>query len=195
MENVTQLHPESTFAPGKIMAERRPRIFLLGDMRAVGADSDNMLPQLRKSQALLAYLCLADGQRLSRSRVAGVIWDGSAESHARESLRHAMFELQRLGWCPERDHETIRLDVRDIWIDALGTPARPDLLLRSLHGLSPSFDGWVASERARYEERWHRDLRRELEGRVAQKAPPDLRAESARKLLNVVESDEGALLT
>jgi len=193
VDNVTQLVRRRSFEPREVKPQRRPRVFLLGDMRAEAVDGGNMLPHLRKSQALLAYLCLADGRRLARSRVAGVIWDGVPESNARESLRHAMFDLQRLSWSLERDHETARLDLRDVWIDAVDTPAPPDQLLRSLHGLSSSFDAWIAAERARYEEHWRLDLVRELEDRVAQKASPDLRAESARKLLNVVESDEGAL--
>ena len=194
MNSFPQLVTPAKFSPRDAeILQNTPRIYLIGDMRAEGPDGRNMLPPYRKTQALLAYLCLSRGERLSRSRVAGKIWDAAGEANARESLRHAMFELGKAGWRPEKDHETVRLDTEGYWIDALETPARPDLLLRSLHGLSSSFDQWVAEERSRFEQRWQFRFEAELAERVDRKAPPDLRIESERKLPGIVETDEAAL--
>lgn len=168
-------------------------VFLIGQMRAVGTRGEDMLPRSRKAQALLGYLCLAQGQRLQRSRVAGMIWDRTGEAQARDSLRHALYELEHAGWRLERNHEWTRLDLAGIWIDALERPYRPDLLLESVHGASSSFDHWLASERAELEMRWKSSLGAQLEQLTVQEAPPARRAELARKLLNIVETDETAV--
>src|SRR5690242_12224160 len=53
------------------------RIYLLGQMRALGHTGNDLLPRAKKVQAIFAYLCLARGEHLSRSRIAGVVWDRS----------------------------------------------------------------------------------------------------------------------
>lgn len=103
---------------------------------------------------MLAYLCLAQGTRLLRSRVAGIIWDRSGEAEARASLRHALAGLNRMtGWALERDQETIRLNMSAYWIDALEGPDRSDVLLEGFEGLSTSFDHWLLGERNRFTNR------------------------------------------
>jgi len=164
-------------------------------MRVIGESGGNILPEARKTQAILAYLCLSEGDRLSRSRIAGVIWDRSGEAQARDSLRHALYELDRAGgsWRLERDRQTVRLDTTACWIDAFETPERSDLLLDDLHGISPSFDQWLVGERARFELRWQTILEKKLDDLARLKAAPELRAAAARKLLNVVSTHERAV--
>jgi TolB-like protein/DNA-binding SARP family transcriptional activator len=171
------------------------RVYLLGPMRAMDrAGGDNILPSSKKTQAVLAILCLAQGDRLLRSTVAGRIWDRSTEKQARDSLRHALNELAGAGsWRLETDHETIRLDATDCWIDAFESPAQSDLLLAELYGISTSFDHWLLEERVRFENRWQASLEEEFKGLVARHAAPDERAASARKLLNFVTTHESAL--
>lgn len=155
---------------------------------------ENILPPSKKTQAVLAVLCLAQGERLLRSRVAGLIWDRSTERQARDSLRHASNELDGVGsWRLESDHATLRLDTAGCWIDAFESPAQPDLLLEDLHGISSSFDQWLLGERSRFELRWQTILENELNGLVAGNAAPELRAAAARKLLNVVPTHESAV--
>src|SRR5262245_50516743 len=106
------------------------RIYLVGILRAVGPHGENLLPRSRKAQAVLAYLCLAEGRQELRSRLAGLIWDRCPEQHAKDSLRKALNELERAGnWRFERDRATIRLDNASCWIDVFEGPVRPDLLL------------------------------------------------------------------
>ena len=158
------------------------------------AGGDNILPPSKKTQAVLAILCLARGDRLLRSTVAGRIWDRSTEKQARDSLRHALNELDGAGsWRLETDHETIRLDATDCWIDAFESPAQSDLLLAELYGISTSFDHWLLEERVRFENRWQASLEEEFKGLVARQAAPDERAASARKLLNFMTTHESAL--
>ena len=195
MNNVTSLNSKmANSTRDGVASQRITRIYLLGMMRAIGPAGENILPRAKKTQAVLAYLCLAQGNRTLRSRIAGVIWDRSGEAQARDSLRHALNELNRAGcWRLERDHDTVRLDIKSCWIDAFENPQQSDLLLDSLYGISPSFDQWLVGERMRFENRWQTSLEKELNELVAGNAAPELRAAAARKLLNFVPTHEPAV--
>ena len=197
MSNVTTLTSKHAgTVRQKIIPSQITRIYLLGSMRALGPTGENILPRAKKAQAVLAYLCLAQGKPLSRSQVAGVIWDRSGERPARDSLRHALSELDGAGaWPIETDRNMIRLDGSTCWIDAFDGPDRADLLLESLYGISPAFDEWVIAERAQFENRWRESLERELNDLVANQATPQMRAAAARKLLNLVPTHEEAMRT
>jgi hypothetical protein len=45
--------------------DTKPKIYLVGRMRAVTPGGEDILPRARKTCALLAYLCLARGERVS----------------------------------------------------------------------------------------------------------------------------------
>ncbi|MGE5270822.1 MAG: BTAD domain-containing putative transcriptional regulator [Thiohalocapsa sp.] len=160
----------------------------------MGPVGEDILPRARKTQAALAYLCLAQGERVPRGRLAGIVWDRSAEAQARDSLRHALSELSRGGhWRIEMDHDSVRLDTTGCWIDAFEAPDRPELLLDNLYGISSAFDQWLIGERIRFENRWQAILDRELEELATRGAAPELRAAAARKLLNFIPTHEAAL--
>src|SRR5690242_13331121 len=86
-------------------AHKPARLYLIGTMRAVGHSGEDILPRARKTQAVLAYLCCAQGERVSRSRVAGIIWDRSGEAQAKDSLRHALSQIAQAtdAWRIEMD--------------------------------------------------------------------------------------------
>jgi TolB-like protein/DNA-binding SARP family transcriptional activator len=164
-------------------------------MRVLGPTGKNILPKYKRTQALLAYLCLSRGERLSRSSVASVIWDLSGEAQARDNLRHGLHELETAGasWRLEKDFSTVRLDTTDCWIDAFESPRPADFLLRGLYGTSSEFDRWLTGERVRFERRWQAIFERKLDDLVAQSAPPKSRAAAAGELLNVVPTYQPAL--
>ncbi len=182
-------------ARAPVASQRISRIHLVGTMRAVGPSGENVLPRRKKTQAVLGYLCLAQGEHVLRSRLAGLIWDRSGESQARDSLRHALNELSGTGgsWRLEPRRETVRLDATACWIDAFEVPDRSDPLLEGLHGTSPAFDHWLISERVRFENRWQATLEEALNILVNKNAAPDLCAAAARKLLNVVPTHDLAV--
>src|SRR5207247_4862111 len=70
-----------------------PRIYLVGTMRAVAPGGADFLPRGRKTRGLLACLCLAHGERVSRSRLVGLFWDRSPDPQARMSLRQSLTGL------------------------------------------------------------------------------------------------------
>src|SRR5271156_4395935 len=94
-------HPSPTeehIAPGLaggLVPQALPRIYLVGNMRAVAPDGADFLPRGRKTRGLMAFLCLAQGERVSRGRLAGLLWDrpGEAQAKARFSLRKSLSEL------------------------------------------------------------------------------------------------------
>lgn len=135
--------------PGE--SKNAPRIYLVGTMRAVAPDGEDMLPHGRKTRALLACLCLAQGERVSRSRLAGLLWDRSGDAQARMSLRHALSELNSTvnGCAPgliQIDRDLVRLDVRACWIDAFAVPDHSERLLEDFDGITPAFRS-LADER------------------------------------------------
>jgi len=177
----------------EIAPQQIARVYLLGAQRAIGPNGQDGLPQSKKGRALLAYLCLCDGERIPRSRVAGLIWDRGDETQARESLRKAVREIERIGfWQLETTRDALRLDLNNCWIDAVETAEDPELLLADAYGTSKAFDKWVIAERSRYEKYWLSVLEPELETLEARSAEPNLRATAARRILNFLPTHEPA---
>src|SRR5262249_7722810 len=68
---------DESFGPayaGELILGTPARIYLVGTMRAVAPDGGDILPRGRKTRGLLACLCLAQGDRVSRSRLVGLFW-------------------------------------------------------------------------------------------------------------------------
>jgi len=181
-------------------------------MRTVGLGGADFLPRGRKTRGLLACLCLAQGERVSRSRLVGLLWDRSAEPQARKSLRHSLSELnsivnRHVPGLVEIDRNSVRVDVRKCWVDALVileasadaaadasnlVPPSSERLLEDLDGITPSFDQWLAAERARFEDRVRKIFEAELDRLNEQSAAPEVRAAAARRLINFEPTHEGA---
>jgi DNA-binding SARP family transcriptional activator len=181
-------------------------------MRAFSPDGSDMLPRGRKSRALLACLCLAKGERVSRNRLVGLLWDRSAEAQARMSLRQALSELnatvaRHAPGVIVIDREGARIDRTACWIDALAVmgyypsyssaldalPARPnERLLEDLEGITATFDHWLATERSGFEDRVRALLEADLDDLSSREARPEARAAAARRLLNFESVHEGA---
>src|SRR6266446_3529889 len=189
------------------------RIYLVGTMRAVAPGGADFLPRARKTRGLLAYLCLAQGARVSRSRLVGLLWDRSADAQARMSLRQSLSELnsivnRHVPGLVEIDRDSVRIDVGKCWVDALAVldasvdptadlsnlvQPYSELLLEDLDGITPSFDQWLAAERTRFEDRVRKILEAELDRVIEQNARPEVRAAAARRLINFEPTHEGAV--
>lgn len=175
-----------------------PEIHLIGRMRAVTSSDANLLPRAKKTRCLLAYLCLARGETVQRSHIAGLLWDRSPESQARTNLRHALMELKE-AFTPafadliETGQETIRFDISRCRIDVLEDVADFERILEDLRNVSASFDDWLLTERTHYEKTARRVLESELDRVTRSKAPPELRVAAARKLLDLDPTDEVAV--
>ena len=188
------------------------RIYLVGTMRAVAAGGADILPRGRKTRGLLACLCLAQGDRVSRSRLVGLFWDRSPDPQARMSLRQSLAELngivnRHVPGLVEIGRDSVRINIRKCWVDALAVldasvDPTADLsnlvqpyserLLEDLDGITPSFDHWLAAERTRFEDRVRKILEAELDRLIEQNARPEVRAAAARRLINFEPTHEGA---
>src|SRR5262245_6155845 len=181
-------------------------------MRAVAPGGADFLPRGRKTRGLLACLCLSQGERVSRSRLVGLLWDRSAEAQARMSLRQSLSELnsvvnRHVPGLVEIGRDSVRIDVEKCWVDALAileasADATADTsnlvqpysggLLEDLDGITPPFDQWLKAERTRFEDRVRQILETELERLSKQNAKPEMRAAAARRLINFEPTHEGA---
>jgi TolB-like protein/DNA-binding SARP family transcriptional activator/Tfp pilus assembly protein PilF len=175
---------------------RTSRIYLLGQMQVSGPNGENLLPAAKKTRAVLAYLCLSDGQVLPRTTVAEMIWCNSGPAQGLEALRHAIAQIGKIdgGWRIERGRQTVRFDASGCWLDVLVVPDVAERLLRDLYGtISTAFDHWLLAERVNYETRWQSSLERKLSDLVDRKAAADERARAARELFAVQPIHSGAI--
>jgi len=198
---------------GRWVPRALPRIYLVGTMRAVALGGADFLPRGRKTRGLLACLCLEQGERVSRSRLVGLLWDRSADAQARMSLRQSLSELnsvvnRHVPGLVEIGRDSVRIDVQKCWVDALAildasgdaTADTSNLvqpygerLLEDLDGITPSFDHWLAGERTRFEDRVRKILEAELDRLTERNAKPEVRAAAARRLINFEPTHEGAV--
>src|SRR5215469_16725759 len=143
---------------------------LLGGFSAGLSSGQTVEVSGRKNQALLAYLALNAGKKLTREKLVGLLWSDRGDSHGRNSLRQNLVLLRRdlAGVNPRPvvfDGDTLTLDTNIVEVDvakferlATSTVAA-DLQQAAatyagdlLDGISISdlaFDEWVSTERSR----------------------------------------------
>jgi TolB-like protein len=189
---------DPTFRSSAKPMQSSVHLFLCGTMRIVGPAGEDIVLRNRKTRGILAVLALAEGKRVSRSRLAGLFWGGSNDAQARMGLRHALSELNRfvnnrMPGLVEIDRTAVRLNTDLCWIDAFAPATHFERLLDDLDGMSSAFDHWLAAEREKSEHRERASLERELRQLLEEDAAPELQAAAARKLINFDPTHEGAV--
>lgn len=189
------------------------RIHVIGPMKIVDLQGKVVEIQSRRARAVLGCLCLSPGERISRARLAGLLWDRSPEQQAKASLRQALYDL---GSAIERqapnllvtDREYVCLQPQYCWIDAasllrsaaggkgeetdfLTPPA--ERLLEDFDGLSPAFDQFLQGERTRLHNSLKRSLESQLDASVGAGGTAAGYAAVARKLITIEPTHEGAV--
>jgi DNA-binding SARP family transcriptional activator len=71
------------------------RLELLGDLLIRSADGDIVNIAAKKSQALLAYLAMKPSHRVSREKIAALLWSSTGPDQARQSLRQTLSTVRR----------------------------------------------------------------------------------------------------
>ena len=71
------------------------RLRLLGGFAARESSGRAVIVPGRKNQALLAYIAMNAGRPLAREQLINLLWSDRGDSHARSSLRQALFALRR----------------------------------------------------------------------------------------------------
>ena len=117
------------------------------------SDGREVTPKGRKTRALLAYLLCEAGTKISKARLAALLWGDRGEAQARSSLRQALLEL-RLA--VNGSHDIVLSDREHIWVSqdlVLEDPVKPvgawQDAFEDLDNISPEFDEWLAGERTR----------------------------------------------
>jgi TolB-like protein/DNA-binding SARP family transcriptional activator/Tfp pilus assembly protein PilF len=146
----------------------RWRVNILGRFELRAPDGQEIALGARKSIALLALLAAASGQRMSRDRVAGLLWEDMPDAQARGNLRQLLAATRRPAPFLEADAGSIGFSAGMVETDlavfaaaiAEDTPAaleRAAGLYRAdlLDGFSlrdRDFDDWLTGERERLRE-------------------------------------------
>ena len=177
---------------------------LIGQMEAWTLTSENVLPQGRKTRALLAAVALASPRPALRGRLAELLWSRRPEEQARASLRqeiHRLLETLAPAGTEilqvTRDH--ISLSPGKVWIDVeevmratTDQPASLSLLdgdlLEDLDGVDPVFDAWLTAERERLRDR----ARNVAEALLREQNEPEAAIPAAQRLLQIDRAHEGA---
>ncbi len=71
------------------------KIQCLGDLQMRSASGAMVSLSAKKSQALMTYLAIKPGQRVSRDKVALLLWSSTAPEQARQSLRQTLSTLRK----------------------------------------------------------------------------------------------------
>jgi len=125
---------------------------------------------VRKAQALLAYLALRAGRAHTREALTDLLWSGTADKQARQSLRQIMVRLRRTLAGAHRavlvtQGDTVTVNPASLEIDVVqferlvrrGTPDALEAagalyqgpLLDGFRVAEPEFEEWLEGERAR----------------------------------------------
>jgi len=73
----------------------RLRLDLLGDLRIRAEGAALVSITAKKGQALLAYLAVRPAQRVSREKIANLLWSSTGPDQARQSLRQTLSTLRK----------------------------------------------------------------------------------------------------
>ena len=71
------------------------RLDLLGDLQIRSANGSLVAVGAKKSQALLAYVGVKPAQRISREKLATLLWSSTGPDQARQSLRQTLSTLRK----------------------------------------------------------------------------------------------------
>src|SRR6059058_5522670 len=71
------------------------RIDCLGDLQMRSESGALINVSAKKSQALLAYLGVKPSQRVSREKIASLLWSSTGPDQARQSLRQTLSTLRK----------------------------------------------------------------------------------------------------
>jgi DNA-binding SARP family transcriptional activator/TolB-like protein len=180
------------------------RLRLIGHMEASTAASESVLPNGRRTRALLAVVALSARRPALRGRLAELLWSRRPEEQARASLRqeiHRLLEALSVAdsgiMAVTRDHLSLRpgavwVDVEEVMRATVAEPGALDLLngdlLEDLDGIDATFDAWLAAERERLLDR----ARTVADAVLRAQTEPEAAILAAQRLLAMDRAHEGA---
>jgi DNA-binding SARP family transcriptional activator len=136
------------------------RLRTLGEC-VIEIDDVRVQPKSQHLFAALLFLVLQAGQRITRQRLASVLWPDLDERRSLASLRQIVYSLRRLGVHLHWDPHAVVIAARDVDLDVNRELARyaagsidPEgpigaFLTGYTPRVSPEFAAWIDGERAR----------------------------------------------
>jgi TolB-like protein len=167
---MAQSEIQSPADPGRSLSVRpvqqqRLRLIILGGFELWVPGGGRVEVKSRRARAILAILGWSLDKVVTRRFLGGLLWSRSGEAQQRDSLRHALTDLQAAlqvtgeGWPLIRAiKDGIYLSSDDVWVDALDVRAgrfrcADDLdilrhaLFSDLEGIDSTFSGWIEQQR------------------------------------------------
>jgi len=190
------------------------RIFVIGAVRILGPDGEDLTPRGRKARALLAILALTPTRRRSRAALQDKLWSDRGPDQGAASLRQTLTEIRRafgdhcrdclvtdlrgIGLAPER----VTVDIETTDLCELARAVEPPRLLDDIDIPDEEFEDWLRQQRTAFEQRLISlrptaiDRKSELELALAFPARPPNAAGRPwlRVLAPLIVNTEGGLL-
>lgn len=147
------------------LEQQRLRLILLGGFELWVPGGGRLDVKSRRARAVLAILGWSIDKVLTRRFLGGLLWSRSGEAQQRDSLRHALTELQAALQAAGDGPPLIRvvkdgvyLSSDDVWVDAIDVRAgrfncADDLdilrhkLFSDLEGINDALNGWIEQQR------------------------------------------------
>ena len=158
-------------AAGDASSGSRWRLATAGHFAIVNGNNDcDVSLGTRKSRAILAYLGLQSGKRVTRERLATLLWGDRGDAQARASLRQALLEIRHATadgpplLQSDREHvwiETANLEPESL--DETSWARSDERLFDDLDHVSADFDDWLLLVRTERGQRLGNALRSEIE--------------------------------
>lgn len=140
------------------------RIFLLGPLKVVAPNGEDVTPTGAKAQALIALLALPPGRMWSRSALQDKLWSDRPPKHGRDSLKKEIAKIRKTFHCEDTDALFVsgmlmRLSESLVRVDIYDTSLRSEhagpLLPELLEGCDvrdPEFEDWLRECRSKLHE-------------------------------------------
>jgi len=185
---------------------QRLRLVMLGRLEAWAPGGDRVEIKGRRGRAILALLGWYLDEEVSRNLICSLLWSRSLPAQQRDSLRHAIVELQTslqvagLGASLVKcSKDSISLSSDDVWVDVSDVRAgrfnRPDDLdlfrdrfLPDLEGVDRALSVWIEEQRRVLRKAAIPFAQRCLE----QATHPAARAEAAQRWITIEPAAEHA---
>lgn len=123
----------------------------------------------RKARALIGYLAVHAGQRVTRDRLAGLLWPDRVASQARLSLRQCLREIRQTApGLVDTDHGHVWIEFRRIALERPQNSSDALEMFDDLNGVSPEFDDWLRCQRVDEADREWIELENTIETLLSQ---------------------------
>ena len=117
----------------------------------------------RRTRAIVGYLAVHAGERVTRDRLTELLWPDRSEAHARGSLRQCLLEIRQAApGLISSDHGHVWMESNRVAMDE-PKASRASELFDDLDDISPQFDQWLRCQRMAEGDREWAELERNVE--------------------------------